>query len=127
MTTLADLVTGDAFILLARVTAQDQVTGDTLTYYGPGGQPQGTMTISPAGVFAGQLAAPAAQVPVQRVPVFAAVSPGDVLQNTVSGETMAVRQVKIMADGTYQWAASPAGRVWYTLDAWTVIAHVGGL
>jgi hypothetical protein len=122
--TLATLQIGDAVLLLARVTAQDPTTGDTLTYYGPAGQPQGTMTISPAGQFTGQLATTPDQIPVQLVPVFAAVTTGDVLQNITSGETYVARQVRIMPDGTYQWAASLTGIVWYTMAAWTVAGHV---
>jgi len=124
MATLADLQIGQAIILVGRLDAQDQVTGDTITYFGPDSQPQGTMTISPAGVFGGQLAAPPDQVPVQLVPEFAAVSAGDILQNTATGETMAARQVKIMTDGTYQWCASLSGPVWYTTGDWTVIGHL---
>lgn len=124
MTTLADVQVGQAFILVGRLTAQDQVTGDTLTYFGPGSVPQGTMVISPAGQFSGQLAGPADTIPVQLVPQFGAVSAGDVLQNTATGETYVARQVRIQPDGTYQWSASQAGQVWYALAAWAVIGHV---
>jgi hypothetical protein len=124
LVTLADLRPGQAFILIGRLESQDQTTGDTLTYFGPDSEPQGTMTISPAGVFGGQLAAPPDQVPVQVVPEFAAVAPGDILQNTRTGETMAARRVRIMANGTYQWSASLTGPVWYTMDDQTVAGHV---
>jgi hypothetical protein len=124
MATLADLQVGQAIILVGRLDAQDQVTGDTLTYFGPGSVPQGTMTISPAGQFGGQLAAPPDQIPVQLVPEFAAVTAGDILQNAGTGETYVARRVRIMTDGTYQWAASLSGIVWYTTAAWTVIGHV---
>lgn len=124
MTTLADLKIGDAFVLLARVTAQDPVTGDTLTYYGPDSQPQGTMVISPAGAFSGQLAAAANLIPVQPVPGFGAVSPGDVLQNTATGETMVARLITIGPQGQYTWSAATPAHVWYSLDDWSVIGHV---
>ena len=124
MATLADLQPGQAFILLARLTAQDQVTGDTLDFYGPDGQPRGTMTISPAGVFAGQLATTPDQIPIQLVPAFGAVSTGAVLQHTVTGETMVARRVRIEPDGSYQWSASLTGPVWYSLGDWAVAGQV---
>lgn len=121
---LSDLKVGDAIVLVARVTATDPVAGDTLTYFGPNSQAQGTMTISPAGVFSGQLAAAATATPVQPLPEFSAVSAGDVLANGVTGETMVARSVRVMPDGSYQWSASLQAQVWYPASNWSVIGHV---
>jgi hypothetical protein len=123
MTTLADLAVGDAFVLQARVTGLDQVTGMSLAYFGPDGAGQGTMVISPMGAFSGQLAGPPNAIPVQTVQIFSAVSSGDVLQHN-AGETMVARRVRIEADGSYQWSASGNGPVWYSMADWSVIAHV---
>ncbi len=126
MTALADLKAGDAFILLARVTAID-VTGYTLTYYGPDSSPQGTMTIDPAGVFGGQLAAPPAQVPVTPVPAFNAVAVGDVLVRGDGSVTLVARRVRLTPAGAYEFSAALSGGQWTGLDGWGVAGHVDGL
>lgn len=124
MTTLADLVPGQAFILVARATALDPQAGMTLGFYGPSGAQQGEMLISPAGVFSGQLQVPASQVPVTLVPAFAAVTEGDILASDASGETYVARAVWIAADGSYRWSASLSRQVAYTTAGWTVTGHV---
>jgi hypothetical protein len=124
VTTLADLGVGDAFVLLARVTALDQVTGMTVTFFGPDRAPQGQLVISPTGVLSGQLATAPAATPVHPVTQFRAVSVGSVLVSRGTGETMVARKVRIMGDGSYQWASSLPGGVWYTTDDWQVVGSV---
>jgi hypothetical protein len=124
MTTYDGLVVGNAYAAVSRVTGADQVTGWTLRTYGPSGTPLSVTTVTPAGVIAGNLTDTPANLPVQLVPAFATVTPGDVLQNITSGETYVARQVRIMPDGTYQWAASLTGIVWYTMGGWTIAGHV---
>ena len=124
MTTLADLSVGDAFVLLSRVAALDQVAGMTLIFFGPDRQPQGQLVVSPAGVISGQLVNPANQTPVNPVTHFRVVSVGSVLVNQRTGETMVVRQVSIQPDGTYQWSPSLTQPVWYTIDGWQLVGNV---
>src|SRR5262245_4130289 len=124
MTTLAQLVPGDAFVLVARAISADPLAGMTLGFSGPSGVQQGQMVISPAGMFSGQLQVPASQVPVTRMPAFTAVTEGDVLESAASGETYVARSVWIEADGSYRWAASPSRQVTYAMAGWSVIGHV---
>src|SRR5258707_10879221 len=105
MATLADLGVGDAFVLLARVTALDQVTGMTLTFFGPDRSPQGQMTVSPAGVLAGQLANGFAQTPVQPARQFRAIGVGTVLVSRVTGETSVVRRGEVVPGGAFPGGA----------------------
>ena len=124
MTTFADLVPGDAFILLARVSALDQINGMTLVFFGPDRQPQGQLAVSPAGVVSGQFANAANQTPVRVVNNFRTIGVGNVMQNRRTGETVVVRQVHIELDGSYQWASSLTSPVWYTTDDWQLVGNV---
>ena len=124
MTTLAGLTVGEAFILLARVAGIDGGIGMTLIFFGPDAGQQGTMVISPAGEFSGQLQADPSVIPVTTVAEMNAVSVGDVLQNAVTGETAVARQVRIRPDGSYQWASSLTAAVWYGVGGWTAIGQV---
>jgi hypothetical protein len=124
VTTLADLTAGQQVLFAFQVLSVDQVTGISLALYGPGRVQAATAAISPAGVMSGQLAAPPAQVPVTVVTGFAPVSPGDVMENMVTGETYVCRWSQISADGTVTWSASPDHRVVYTAAGWALAGHV---
>lgn len=120
MTTMADLMPGDVIVVMGRVTAADPNTGDTLAMLGPSGQVQGTIGISPSGAFSGQLAQAANLTTVQLVPALAAVSPGNIMVNLSTGETMIARQVALQPDGSYQWTASMSGGTWYGTAGWRI-------
>jgi len=123
VTTLADLVPGQQFLFVAEVTALDQVTGMSVTLWGPSSTEAATAQITPGGVMTGQLLAPATQTPVTIVTGFAPVGAGDVMQNA-DGETYVCRWSQISPDGTVTWSASPDHRVIYPAAGWTVIGHV---
>lgn len=124
MTTLADLRPGDEFLFACQVTALDQVTGLSLSLFGPASALAGSAVISPAGVMSGQLAAAPGQVPVTVVTGFAPVSVGDVMQNDRTGETLVARWSQIGPDGSVTWASAAGHQVVYTGQGWTVIGHV---
>lgn len=124
MAVLSDLGVGDAFVMLSRVSALDQVTGMTLVLFGPDRQPQAQIIVSPAGVMSGQLANPANQTPVNVVTRFRTISVGNVMVSQRTGETMVVRQVSIQPDGTFLWASSVVQPVWYTTEGWQLAGNV---
>ena len=124
MTTLADLQAGEQFLFACQVTAVDQVAGLSLGLFGPGRVQAASAVISPAGVMSGQLAAPPDQLPVTMVTGFAPVSVGDVMQNSVTGETMVCRYSQINPDGNVIWSASPSRQVIYPAAGWSIIGHV---
>lgn len=123
MTTLADLKAGQAFIFVGQVTGIDQA-GTHLSLFGPASAAGGTALIDPTGAMSGQLTSPPAQIPVTVVTEFAAVTAGDVLTNSSTGETMVARAVTVQADGSYLWSPAPSGGVVYRTDGWTIIGHV---
>ena len=127
MTTLADLKAGDEFLFVGQVTAADQVTGLSLTLYGPSGVQAAAAVIAPTGVMTGQLAAAPNLVPVTIVTGFAPVAVGDVMQNDRTGETMVARWSQIGPDGSVTWASAPGHQVIYTAQGWTAVGHVAGL
>lgn len=118
MTTLADLSVGNVIIVAGMVAALDQSAGMTLALLGPAAARQGSLVISPAGAFSGNLAQAWNATTVQPVQGLSAVSPGTIMVNNRTGETMVARQVQLKPDGTYQWSASLAGDVWYTTAEW---------
>lgn len=115
---LSDLVVGNTIVVMGTVAAQDPTIGDTLSMLGPDSSVQGSIIISPAGVFSGQLARAPNQTTVQLVPSLNAVAPGNIMVNTSTGETMVARQVALQPDGTYQWSASLSGGTWYGTTGW---------
>jgi len=123
VTALADLKAGQAFLFIAQVTLID-VAGTHLSLFGPAQAAGGTALMDASGVLTGQLAVPAAQIPVTVVTQFAAVSVGDVLASDANGETAVARWVAVQPDGTYQWSSSPAAHVVYRTAGWTIIGHV---
>ena len=124
MTTLSEVNVGDQFLFACQVTSKDATTGIGLALYGPGRVEAATATIAPAGTMSGQLAAPPDQVPVNLVTGFAPVSVGDVMENTVTGETSLCRWSQINPDGSVIWSSSPSHRVVYPSAGWSVIGHV---
>jgi hypothetical protein len=123
VTALADLAAGQAFIFVAQVTAIDGA-GTHLSLFGPASAAGGTALITPGGAMSGQLTTAAAQIPVTVVTAFAAVTPGDVLANETSGETMVARMVAVQPDGSYLWSSSATGGVMYRTSGWVIIGHV---
>jgi hypothetical protein len=123
MTALADLTSGQAFIFVAQVTAIDGA-GTHLSLFGPASAAGGTALIAPGGAMSGQLTTAAAQITVTVVTAFAAVTPGDVLANQASGDTMVARMVAVQPDGSYLWSSSATGGVMYRTSGWAIIGHV---
>jgi hypothetical protein len=123
MTTLADLKTGDQFLFACQVVSKD-VNGLGLALYGPGRVQAATALIAPTGAMTGSLSATPDQVPVTIVTGFVPVSVGDVLENSVSGETAVCRWSQINKDGTVVWSSSASSRVIYPSSGWVVISHV---
>lgn len=124
MTFLSDLKAGDQFLFAASVTAVDGA-GFHLSLFGPAATPAATAVIGPDGSMTGQLALPAAQVPVTVVTGFAPLSVGDVMESQRTGETAVVRWTQVDADGTVTWASSASHQVIYPAQGYTVIGHVG--
>ena len=124
MTTLADLQPGEQFLFACQVTAVDQVTGMSLSLFGPGRVEAATAVIAPNGAMTGQLAAPPDQVPVTIITGFAPVGMGDVMQSDSTGETMVARWSSIGPDGTVTWSSSAHHAVIYPAYGWTNIGHV---
>jgi len=124
MTTLADLQVGDQILYVGKVVSLDVVAGIGLTLWGPAAVQAATAQITPAGVMSGQLAAAPNLTPVTKVTGFAAVSVGDILENTGTGETLACRWSQIDATGTAVWSASVDHKVTFTASGWTVIGHI---
>jgi hypothetical protein len=123
MTTLADLVVSDQFLFACQVTTKD-VNGLALALYGPGRVQAATALIAPSGAMTGQLASTPDQIPITKVTGFVPVTVGDVMQNTVSGETLVCRWSQIGNDGTVTWSSSPSHRVVYSASGWVPIGHV---
>lgn len=122
MTTLADLAPGSQFLFVARVTSAD-AAGFHLDLFGPAAEVAGSALIGPDGAMSGQLALPAAQVPVTLVTGLAPVSPGDVLESQRTGETAVCRWSQVAADGTVTWSSAAAHQVVYPASGWSVIGH----
>lgn len=124
MTTfLAGLAAGDQFLFAASVTAID-AAGFHLALFGPAATPAASALIGPDGAMSGQLALPAAQVPVTVVTGMAPVSVGDVLESQRTGETAVCRWSQVAADGTVTWSSASVHQVAYPAAGWTVIGHV---
>jgi hypothetical protein len=120
---LSALTAGQAFMFVAQVTSID-AAGTHLSLFGPANAAGGTALMDGSGVLTGQLTTAASAIPVTVVTQFQTVAAGDVLQNSVTGETVVARWVAVQADGTYQWSSSPAGGVVYKTSGWTIIGHV---
>ena len=123
MTALADLKAGQAFMFVAQVVSIDQA-GVHLSLFGPASAAGGAALMDPTGTLSGQLTSPAADIPVTVVTEYEAVSVGDVLASSTTGETLVARAVTVQPDGSYQWSASVAGGVLYKTDGWAIIGHV---
>lgn len=123
MPALADLKAGDQFLFVAKVSAVD-AAGYHLDLFGPAAVIAGSAVIGPDGVMAGQLALPAAQVPVTVVTGLVPVAVGDVLENARTGETMVCRWSAVAPDGTVTWSPSVSHQVTYPASGWTVIGHI---
>jgi hypothetical protein len=120
---LSALTAGQAFMFVAQVTSID-AAGTHLSLFGPANAAGGTALMDGSGVLTGQLTTAASAIPVTVVTQFQTVAAGDVLQNSVTGETVVARWVAVQPDGTYQWSSSPAGGVVYKTSGWTIIGHV---
>jgi hypothetical protein len=124
VTTLADLVAGEQFLMACQVVSIDPVNGMTLSLFGPASAEAATALIAPTGAMSGQLLTTPDQVPVNIVTGFAPFTVGDIIANNASGETVVCRWSMIKADGTSTWSSSPDHRVVYASAGWTVIGHV---
>lgn len=124
MTTLAELQPGNQFLFACQVNTVDPTAGISLSLYGPGRVKAADATIAVDGSMSGTLAATPDQVPVNIVTGFVPVSVGDVLENDKSGDTAVCRWSQINPDGSVIWASSPAKRVVYSSNGWSVVGHV---
>lgn len=124
MTTLGDILAGEAFVIIARVTGRGPA-GITASLFTASATPAGQFTIAAAdGTITGQITAvPPASTPVTKVTRWTVVAVGDILQRDQTGETMVARAVDVAADGTFVWYASTARRAGYTVEGWTRIGH----
>lgn len=120
---LAELQAGDQFLFVASVALTD-AAGYHLSLFGPSATAAGAALIGPDGAMSGQLALPAAQVPVTVVTGLAPVTVGDVLESERTGETAVCRWSQVGPDGAVTWSSAAAHQVVYPASGWSVIGHV---
>lgn len=124
MTTLAEITAGDQFLFACQAISVDPTNGLALSLYGPGSIKAADATIHPDGTMTGNLAASPDQVPVNVVTGFVPISVGDILESSISGETVVCRWSTIKSDGTINWSSSTTHGVVYSATGWTVVGHV---
>jgi hypothetical protein len=120
---LLNIQPGQAFIILAKMMSNDE-TGLTIRLFGPNSTAWGRLLVGTDDKYNGHMLLPQDQALVTLSRRMRSVSRGDVVVNLISGETMVVRDVELADDGSYIWYSSLQQKVAYTMDDWSVIAHV---
>jgi len=123
MTMMSDLTAGQQFAFVSEVTSNDPTTGMALTLYGQDHEQVATISIATTGAVTGTMSMSPTTVPVTVIAAFNLVTPGDVLSNNNTGETLVCRWSETRQDGTVIWGASPDQSVVYSPVGWTVIGH----
>ena len=124
MPMMSEVPVGQQFPFVSQVSANSATTGMDLTLYGQDHEQVATINISPTGTVTGTMSMDPSTIPVTIIESFTPVTPGDVLSNDNTGETLVCRWSKTKPDGSVIWGASLNQSVVYSPVGWSVIGHI---
>lgn len=124
MPMMSEVAVGQQFPFVSQVTTNSTTTGMVLTLFGQDHEQVATISIALDGTVTGTMDMDPSTIPVTVIEEFTPVTPGDVLSNDNTGETMVCRWSKTKQDGSVIWGASLDQSVVYSPVGWSVIGHI---
>lgn len=124
MPMMSEVLVGQQFPFVSQVTTNSTTTGMVLTLFGQDHEQVATISIALDGTVTGSMNMDPSTIPVTIIESFTPVTPGDVLSNDNTGETMVCRWSKTKQDGSVIWGASLDQSVVYSPVGWSVIGHI---
>lgn len=124
MPMMSEVAVGQQFPFVSQVTTNSTTTGMVLTLFGQDHEQVATISIALDGTVTGSMDMDPSTIPVTVIEEFTPVTPGDVLSNDNTGETMVCRWSKTKQDGSVIWGASLDQSVVYSPVGWSVIGHI---